>query len=257
MLSARATRILRLTGGTLLSALTLFACGPESYDPPAETAHEAAIRKTLSDLLRASRYQELDTRANGLQLNYEQGDLTDIALLHVYRAFYDTDPGLESNYARWMAVYPNSYAARVAHGIYLRRRAYDARGCDYIENTTQRQIAAMESLLGKAMEEYQRSVSLTAKPILSYHAILGVAMLEGDAEATRAMLESGCRIDSRNYIVRYKYFATLQTRWGGSLQQMIRFRDQAKQAGLTPRQLDSFDRLIETERAWLAQNRGQ
>jgi hypothetical protein len=162
MLSARATRILRLTAGTLLSALTLFACGPESYDPPAETAHEATVRKTLSDLLRASRYQELDSKANGLQLNYEQG----------------------------------------------------ARGCDYLENTTQRQIAAMESLLGKATEEYQRSVSLTAKPILSYHAILGVAMLEGDAEATRAMLESGCRIDSRNYIVRYKYFATLQTRWG-------------------------------------------
>jgi hypothetical protein len=167
----------------------------------------------------------------------------------------DINPALEHNYRQWIAAYPSSYAAAVAYGIYLRIRGYEARGCDYINDTSEQQVAAMDVLLDKAMEQYTRSIPLTQKPILTYHALLGIAMLRGTDETSRAVLESACRIDPRNYIVRYKYLASIQTRWGGSLQKMLQFRQESAQAGLSPQLLTYFDRMIAKERAWLADNR--
>jgi hypothetical protein len=53
--------------------------------------------------------------------------------------------------------------------------------------------------------------------LISYHAILAVAMLNGDDGLAKTTLDKSIRVDPKNFIVRYKYFATLQTRWGGSL----------------------------------------
>jgi hypothetical protein len=46
--------------------------------------------------------------------------------------------------------------------------------------------------------------------LISYHAILAVAMLNGDDGLAKTMLDKSVRVDPKNFIVRYKYFATLQ-----------------------------------------------
>jgi ABC-type uncharacterized transport system permease subunit len=71
------------------------------------------------------------------------------------------------------------------------------------------------------------------------------------------LLSESIRVDPGNFIVRYKYFATLQTRWGGSLEQMLEFEQQARAAGLSPTQLKYFASLIGVERKWLQQQRGR
>jgi len=103
------------------------------------------------------------------------------------------------------------------------------------------------------MADYNRSVMLTGKPLLSYHAIVGVAMLNGPDGLAKEMLDESVRIDSRNFVVRYKYFNTLQTRWGGSLQHMLAFMQEARAAGLSEVQLKYFENMIAVERTWLKQ----
>ena len=148
---------------------------------------------------------------------------------------------------------PSSYSAILARGIYYRYLGSQARGTAYISKTSRQQLDVMSMYLDKAMADYNRSVMLTGKPLLSYHAIVGVAMLNGPDGLAKEMLDESVRIDSRNFVVRYKYFNTLQTRWGGSLQHMLAFMQEARAAGLSEVQLKYFENMIAVERTWLKQ----
>src|ERR1051326_2582227 len=91
----------------------------EGNDPP-DTPEEIASQHDSLNLLRQSRYVELDAKMSGIQRSYESGTITDERLLHEFRAFYDTDPALAGRYDAWVENMPRSYSALVARGIYLR-----------------------------------------------------------------------------------------------------------------------------------------
>jgi hypothetical protein len=219
-------------------------------DPP-DTPQEAGSRRETLAMLRQSRFDALDRKMNGLQHAYEAGRLADEGLLHEFRAFYDTDPALEPQYDAWLTHYPQSYAARLARGIYLRYLGNEARGTRYVSETPRAKLDLMATYHERAARDYEESLKLTAKPLLTYHAILSVAMYEGGRELSRQVLDDSVRIDPRNFVVRYKYLMTLQTRWGGSLQDMLDFTAQARSAGLSGEQLRYFDNMIAVERRWL------
>jgi hypothetical protein len=221
-----------------------------SNDPPDTPEEVASHRETLS-LLRQKRFEILESKMSGLQHSYELRAISDEQLLHEFRAFYDTDPKLDAQYAAWIAAFPDSYAASLARGIYYRSLGAEARGDRFISETSKKQLDLMSMYTEKAMRDYDRSLMLAEKPLISYHAILGVAMLNGEDGLAKTMLAESVRIDPRNFVVRYKYFATLQTRWGGSLQQMLDFERDARAAGLSEAQLKYFDNMIAIERAWL------
>lgn len=233
---------------------TLLTPGPvaaqTSNDPPDTPEEVASHRETLS-LLRQKRFEILESKMSGLQRSYELGSISDERLLHEFRAFYDTDPKLDTQYAAWIAAFPDSYAACLARGIYYRSMGQEERGDRFISATSKQQLELMAMYLEKAMRDYDRSLMLTEKPLISYHAILGVAMLNGGDDLAKKMLDESVRVDPKNFVVRYKYFATLQTRWGGSLQRMLDFEREARAAGLSEVQLKYFGNLIAIERAWL------
>ena len=95
---------------------------------------------------------------------------------------------------------PRSYSALVARGIYLRYLGKQARGSAYIEDTPRQQIEIMSTYLARAMRDYNASLTLTKKPLLTHHSIIAVTMLDamvgGDALASR-MLNESLRVDPR------------------------------------------------------------
>ena len=250
-LAKTSTRVAILVSVSITAACSTHA--QESNDPP-NTAEEVASQRESLNLLRQSRYVELDAKMNGIQHSYESGKITDERLLHEFRAFYDTDPALAERYDVWVEKMPRSYSALVARGIYLRYLGKQARGSSYIDDTPRHQIDDMSTYLAKAMRDYNASLTLTKKPLLTYHSIIAVTMLEpmvdGD-DLARRMLNESIRADPRNFVVRYKYFASLQTRWGGSLQQMLDFEKQARAAGLSDAQLRYFATMLVAERRWV------
>jgi hypothetical protein len=247
-----------ITCGWSDPAFAVNVCCPQDQgiDPP-DTPEEIASQRESLNLLRHARFAELDSKMNGIQHSYELGKVSDEHLLHEFRAFYDTEPALADQYNAWIAKMPGSYSALMARGIYYRYLGKQARGTRYISDTPRPQLDLMSKYLAKAMRDYDASVTLTKKPLLTYHSILAVTMLEGDDDVARTMLNESIRVDPGNFIVRYKYFATLQTRWGGSLEQMLDFEQQARAAGLSPTQLKYFANMIAVERKWLQQERGR
>ena len=250
-LAKMSARVAILVSLSMLTAVCAHA--QEANDPP-DTPQEIASQDESLNLLRQSRYIELDAKMNGIQRSYELGKITDERLLHEFRAFYDTDPALAGRYDAWVEKMPRSYSALLARGIYLRYVGKQARGSAYIDDTPRQQIELMSRYLAKAMRDYNASLGLTKKPLLTYHSIIAVTMLEavmGDDDLARRMLNESIRVDPRNFVVRYKYFASLQTRWGGSLEQMLDFEKQARAAGLSDVQLRYFANMLVAERRWV------
>ena len=250
-LAKTSTRVAILVSVSITAAVC--AHSQPSNDPP-NTAEEIDSQQESLNLLRQSRYVELDEKMNGIQRSYEVGKITDERLLHEFRAFYDTDRALAVRYDTWVEKMPRSYSALMARGIYLRFVGQQARGSAYIDDTPRQQIEAMSTYLTEAMRDYNAALTLTSKPLLTYHSIIAVTMLdavEGGDDLARRMLDESIRVDPRNFVVRYKYFASLQTRWGGSLQQMLDFEKHARAAGLSEVQLRYFATMLAAERRWV------
>ena len=150
----------------------------QEANDPSDTPQEIASQDESLNLLRHSRYVELDAKMNAIQRSYELAQITDERLLHEFRAFYDTDPALAGRYDAWIEKMPRSFSALLARGIYLRYLGKEARGSAYIDDTPRQQIEAMSAYLAKAMRDYNASLTLTKKPLLTYHSIIAVTMLE-------------------------------------------------------------------------------
>ena len=123
-----------------LPAIVSFPALGYTPDPPPETSSETSTKEECARLLQQEKFQDLDKKFNELQVNYEQGRVSDINVLHISRAFYLADPLLESKYDKWVTGYPASYGARLARGIYFIRMALEFRGEKYISETSQDKI---------------------------------------------------------------------------------------------------------------------
>src|SRR5580765_3844796 len=105
--------ILVLWCATLLMAVPVRA---QTENDPPDTPEEVASRRESLTLLRAGRFNVLESKMAGLQRSYELGSVSDERLLHEVRAFYDTASTLDAQYKAWIADYPVSYVAYLARG---------------------------------------------------------------------------------------------------------------------------------------------
>lgn len=223
-----------------------------SADVAADTSSPDKISIELSRaLLVQERYAELDERINGFQAAYEAGTLDDLALLHAIGSFVAVDPALERNFDAWIAAYPNSYAARLSRGIYYFKSGVQTRGKRYISHTTTEQIRGMQAYFAKAQSDLHDSLALNSKPVLSYNYLIRISMNGGNQERTRALLDQALKFDRVALAARRPYLKSLEARWGGSLNEMLAFMQESREAGLSADQLSELQALVDAEREWL------
>ena len=218
------------------------------------TSEEVTLGEKRVDMLRTNRFAELNKEVERVQRAYEKGAINDEALLRAFTAFSLFDPALEAKYDAWVAAYPKSYVAREARAFYFRRAAYVSRGCAYALAMTKQQQDEVHARLKASLEDSIAASHLTAKPVLSYMGIVSLSKLEHMDRLAEDAFESARKIAPRNFIVRVAYMYALQTRWGGSLQQMNEQREEAIRAGLPPEKVRLFDEMVFDERDWVAKN---
>jgi beta-lactamase regulating signal transducer with metallopeptidase domain len=208
------------------------------------------IRLT-QQLLRQGSYAQLDERMNDCQAAYRRGALADTSLLREFYAFTLADSALEPNLDAWVAAYPTSYAARLARGIHYFGAGVQTRGGQFAEHTTNEQWSGMKVYLDKARRDLQDSLTLDPKPMLSYSVLMRVVMQLGEPQTVRTLFESAVALDPQNLVVRASYMRSLETRFNGSLDQMIAFLQLSRDAGLSADQLTLLQKMVDNEREWL------
>ncbi|MEO6918593.1 MAG: DUF4034 domain-containing protein [Collimonas sp.] len=241
---------------------------------------------SASQLLKAGKYTALETRVSSLQQAYKSGSIDDLALLLAFREFYDTDPKLALRFAGWKKAYPHSYAAHLAEAIYYIHSGREARGAEYATDTSDQQFAAMEVYNSKAFADLQESLTLDARPLLSYVQLIDLGRHDSDNDAdfstsaisyvdkltatvlhkpvpsndspttSRDFLDKANNIDPGNFIARRKYMTTLETRWGHSTSEMDAFLKESKAAGLSSAKFRVLEALVLRDRAWNEERQG-
>ena len=81
-------------------------------------------------------------------------------------------------------------------------------------------------------------------------------MESGTQQAARSYLNAALKIDPNAMSVRRAYMRSLQTRWGGSLNEMLAFMQETRKAGFSDDQLWTLEKLIDEERHWMARYQG-
>jgi len=218
----------------------LVTSGPHDTGPPLLTPAEA------HEFLTSDHLQQLDRRFSELQNAYKHGRITDEELRNSCRAFYDTDQALEQHYDLWVRMFPKSYSARLARGIHYLKVGSARRGDRMISLTTDAQIQGMKEANARASQDFTASLALDEKPLMTYLYALSISMDDGDAKASRRLVDEAIKIDPANFIVRYSYLGTLQEKWGGSLEQMRAFLEESRPT-LSPARLHMFEALIADE----------
>jgi hypothetical protein len=243
-----------ISGATLALLLLPILLGATLAVTSRAQAQQQEVAQDVRDtrlLLRRGSYAQLDERMNGFQAAYRRGALPDTSLLLEFYAFSVGDPAMEPNLDAWVAAYPTSYAARLARGVHYFGAGVQTRGAQYGEHTTTEQWRGMKVYLDKARQDLQDSLTLDAKPMLSYAVQMRVVMQLGEPQTVRTLLESAVALDPQNLIVRASYMRSLETRFGGSLDQMSAFLQSSRNAGLSADQLDLLQKMVDNEREWL------
>jgi hypothetical protein len=199
--------------------------------------------------LKSGDYSALESYYSQQQKRYEAGAIPDAKLYASFRKLYDDSPDNEGSFDRWIAAYPNSYAALLSRGVYLYRRAWAVRGERYLSDTARPQIEAMTNYLRRARPDLIASLKLTDRPYLSTLYLLNVAMLNGTASERRQWYERGTTLDPNNTLLRYRYMFSLRPRWGGSYQQMRDFLGQCGKEQASPQLLARLNMLVHADLA--------
>lgn len=236
------------------------ACTPKTDAPKTDAAKidsakaAAPTAARVRQMLQTSNFAELDRRFGNIQEAFVAGQITEQALLEAFRAFYDSDPYIAPRYKDWVARSPNSYVAHLARGIYLRKLGEALRGDALSSETTKQQFADMREAHSGAEQEFETSLSLDRKPVLTYLHYMEITSHRGDRARTRELFEKGMSIAPESFILRGKYLSTLQTRWGGSTEQMRAFVDECRAAGFTQSQMAHLNSLVLEDEAWVLEH---
>jgi hypothetical protein len=208
------------------------------------------------DWLNAGSYPALEQFYSEQQRAFEAGKISDEVLFQAFRKLNANSPDSARAFDGWVNAYPKSYAALLARGTYEYHMALAARGDNYIRDTTEPKLEAMNNWLTRAQPDLTASLGLTPKPYLSAVYLLDLSMLSGTAEERQHWFEAALKMDPAATHVRHRYMFSLRPRWGGSYAQMQDFLQQCEAQGLPPKFLASLKVLIHADRAEDAMSAG-
>jgi hypothetical protein len=113
-------------------------------------------------------------------------------------------------------MFPKSYVARLARGIYYTFVGDTLRGKQLRDETPSDRLNVADTALEHAQADLQASVALDPKPLLSYTHAMTITREQRRLDGSRRLLDRAILADADNYIARAKYMTVIETRWGGN-----------------------------------------
>lgn len=221
------------------------------------TVSAAEIRPQPTEpltLLRERRFVELDALLAKQQQTYEADPSREADLERAFQPFHTVE-NLEPLLSGWIAASPTSYVAHLARGSYYGYRGWDARGEKYINETPRENIREMERWFDKALADFELSLKLTAKPLLSYAGLIGIGQARGWNERKRRWIDEANNVAPSNLVARRAYLVSLRPQWGGSIVEMTAFVESSAKH-LTPDDRRHLESYVWRAKGRVARNRG-
>lgn len=140
----------------------------------------------------------------------------------VRAAFGNTEADTKHIVQQWVALAPKSAFALQARGYYYLAAAWDARGEDFVRDTSDESLRLMHEFAGKANADFAEALSLNPRLISAYSGMMRVAQLVGDRTLIERAAQAGLALDPADSRIYLDWMTASEPRWGGSIEQMSR-----------------------------------
>lgn len=178
----------------------------------------------LIGLLRAGQFEELEARLTTYQESFETGGVAEEVVEIAFFVFANSDPRLESRLAQWIQLFPDSYAAPLARGVYYWHLAWRTRGTRFAQETSELSFTEMQDYLALSDSDLELAIRLNGKLSIAYAYRIGIAMLgPRNLARKRSILEAGLEAVPKSAVIRYRYLFALLPWWDGSLEKIDDF----------------------------------
>lgn len=181
----------------------------------------------IKDLIEHGKAAELDRRMDdALQAQLTQPDARG-RLDHVFANTFDGSFATRELLDAWKRDSPNSAYAYAASGRAYVEMAHDQRGGEFVRDTAQEKLDAMNRLLREADSDLEHAISLNPKITPVYVAMIHAAGLAFGDDYARQAIERGLKADPSNWSIYEEMMWLEQPQWFGSLEAMQRVADLA------------------------------
>ena len=141
-------------------------------------------------------------------------------------------PGIDQYYNAWINAYPKSYSARLARGVYRYNVAYEKRGTNFSDKTTDGQFQDFEKILKESKSDLEESLRLYERPVLTYCYLLQISS-RLNLNSERKLLDAALKLDQKAYNLRSAYLNSITPKWGGNDKLMKEFMDENNKSPLS------------------------
>jgi tetratricopeptide (TPR) repeat protein len=200
--------------------------GPEGDDDDG-WPRRAVDRTALLALLRAGRHHELTQQIESIQASFERDASRERWITDVMFAFRQADPDLATPIDAWVAAEPTSFAPLLARCSYLDAVAWQRRGGAYASATPSGSMDGMHEAMQRAQADCEAALERAPRLIVARQRLLAMASAQGDRASARRQLELALDACPSCFGIRDLALTYLQPRWGGSLDVMRAFADEA------------------------------
>lgn len=202
-------------------------------------------------LIEKGEYKEANQALAFVQSAFEQGSINDREADKAFSAFEHYIPAMAETLENWVEAMPNSYVARLARAKYLVAKAGFYRGYGLPREVSQEHWDVFGACLKRANEDLQRSLELTAKPVLTHAVWMHMCVLtSGDFDHH---YQAAVQLYPQSLEARGMKMWRLRAEWGGSLEQLKEYVDSDEHAGL-PQEERAFmqSKYYEARGHWFA-----
>jgi len=185
--------------------------------------------RLLADL-KSEQYQEVEQQfvEHYASVSY-QPDM-EMMLVSAFSIFTtEKDDSLKPYLDAWVEAVGSPHAL-IARGYYVTQQAWDVRDEKFTRDIPVEDRARIRVLVTDAINDLERAIELTPSYIAPYYHLMDAYALAGRYEDANQMLEKSLKQFPDAYYLRYAYLSYhLEPRWGGSLDAMYQFGQQAHQ----------------------------
>ncbi len=229
----------RLAAVVLCALVVVFGCkgrGPAERPEPAAPAKAVTVTMpsclgrcmALRQQLRTGHYDEVEQFFRSFE-DAVRGDCAlEFEFQRAIECFRTTDQSLGPALDGWVEALPNSWLALTCRALYRLRIGYLIRSARWASQVSEEQWQGYEALSELAEEDLNRAMSLNDQFFYAYSRILNLSHHHADRE----VLEKGLDAAPWSYTIRASYMWYLQPKWGGSLQAMDAFVEEAAQEAI-------------------------
>jgi predicted Zn-dependent protease len=162
------------------------------------------------------------------QAAFERDASQSARLENAFSAFGKLPRSAEPALDEWVGKLPSSYSARLARASYYISQGLDARGTEFVAETSEENLETQRFYFDKAKADLDESLKLSSNAYLAHVYLMTTACYCGGPKKGKAHYEAAAKLAPQSVELRLQRMRDLEPRWGGSVEDMEAFAAQAR-----------------------------